>query len=263
LFTGSDATRHPDFLENVGNLKIGDSDSAMGFHEGEGLTARDIVRQLSMESYSGGMRVLLLGDLEFATHHAANALLKFFEEPPSNVVMLITTPAAGSLLTTIRSRLVEVRFAPLSASETSEVLTRAGYDERDAALGAKLGEGSVTRAIAALGTGEESLRAQVAEWFFTAVGGKTPVENWANRETLDDGIETVKSLARDWVTIGVAPQAPLLAIDFSDRLRALPPIGADAAVAMLAKIDDAQRIARTNVSPAMVGELVRMAITLP
>jgi DNA polymerase-3 subunit delta' len=261
LFAAGDATRHPDFLESVGSLKIGDADSAMGFHEGEGLTARDIVRQLSLESYSGGMRVLLLGDLEFAAHHAANALLKFFEEPPSNVVMLVTTAAAGGLLPTIRSRLVEVRFAPLSQAEMVDVLTRAGYDERDAALGAKLGEGSVTRAIAALGTGEESLRAQVADWFFTAVGGATPAENWATRETLDDGIETVKVLARDWVTLGVAPQSPLLAVDFSDRLRALPVLDSATASAMLAKIDDAQRIARTNVSPNMVGELVRMAIT--
>ena len=35
-----------------------------------------------MQSYSGGMRVLLLGDIDFATQHAANALLKFLEEPP-------------------------------------------------------------------------------------------------------------------------------------------------------------------------------------
>ena len=262
LFSAGGATRHPDFLENIGNLKIGDSDSAMGFYEGEGLSARDIVRQLSLESYSGGMRALLLGDLEFATHHAANALLKFFEEPPSNVVMFVTTPAADGLLPTIRSRLVEVRFAPLSQAETGEVLTRAGYDQRDAALGAKLGEGSVTRAIAALGTGDESsLRAQVAEWFFTSVAGATPADGWATRETLDDGLETVKALARDWVTLGVAPQAPLLSIDYGDRLRGLPPLDSATAVAMLGKIDDAQRIARTNVSPSMVGELVRMAIT--
>jgi DNA polymerase-3 subunit delta' len=261
LFAASDATRHPDFLENVGTLKIGDADAAMGFYEGEGLTARDIVRQLSLESYSGGMRVLLLGDVEFATHHAANALLKFFEEPPSDVVMLLTTPAAGGLLATIRSRLVEVRFAPFSQPETRDVLTRLGYDERDAALGATLGQGSVTRAMAVLGGGEEPLRAQVAEWFFAAAGGATPSENWATRETLDDGIETVKALVRDWVTLGVAPDAALIAVDYGDRLRGLPMLESGVAVAMLAKIDDAQRLARTNVNPNMVGEIVRMAIT--
>ena len=39
------------------------------------------------------MRVLLLGDVDFATREAANALLKFLEEPPKGVVMLLTTPA--------------------------------------------------------------------------------------------------------------------------------------------------------------------------
>ncbi|HEY5257601.1 MAG TPA: AAA family ATPase [Candidatus Baltobacteraceae bacterium] len=261
LFSAGDATRHPDFLENLGTLKIGDSNGAQGFYEGEGLTARDIVRQFSLESYSGGMRVLMLGDVEFATHHAASALLKFFEEPPDNVVLILTTSAPGMLLPTIRSRMVEVRFAPLSIAETRDVLARMGYDERDAALGAKLGQGSVTRATAALGGGEESLRAQVAEWFFAAVGGATPPENWATRETLDEGIETIKALACDWVALGATSDAPLVAVDFDQRLRDLPALDPAVAVAMLSKIDDAQRIARTNVSPNMVGELVRMAIT--
>ncbi|MGC1381969.1 MAG: hypothetical protein WA814_13215, partial [Candidatus Baltobacteraceae bacterium] len=75
LFTGN--AHHPDFLEHEGALKIGDPDAAMGFYEGEELSARDLVRQLSMRSYSGGMRVLMLGDVDFATHHAGNALLKF------------------------------------------------------------------------------------------------------------------------------------------------------------------------------------------
>ena len=81
LFRGESA-RHPDFIEHEGVLKIGDRDLPMRFYD-EGLSARDLVRQLSMQSYSGGMRVLLLGDVDFATPAAANALLKFFEEPPT------------------------------------------------------------------------------------------------------------------------------------------------------------------------------------
>ncbi len=67
LFRGESA-RHPDFLEHEGVLKIGDRDAPPGFYESDELSARDLVRQLSMQSYSGGMRVLLLGDLDFATH---------------------------------------------------------------------------------------------------------------------------------------------------------------------------------------------------
>ena len=158
LFASGSGARHPDFLEHTGVLKIGDADGAMGFYEGEELTARDLVRQLSMQSYSGGMRVLLLGDIDFATHHAANALLKFFEEPPRGVVLILTSATSGRLLTTIRSRLVDIRFSPLSQAHVREVLARMGYDEEHAHLGASLGQGSVTRAVAALGDEEESLR---------------------------------------------------------------------------------------------------------
>lgn len=260
LFERADA-QHPDFLEHTGVMKIGDQDSASGFYGAEDLSARDLVRQLSMQSYSGGMRVLLLGDIEFATHHAANALLKFFEEPPANVVLILTTPAPGRLLTTIRSRLIEIRFPPLSASQSAEILQRMGYDPNEAELGAALAQGSVTRAVAALGGEEETFRADVASWFFDVIAGSTPEGTWATRDTLDEGLEILKTLVRDWLALQVAPNARMSAVDYIDELRRLPQLEAPHALAMLAKIDDAQRLARTNVSPAMVSDLVRMALT--
>jgi DNA polymerase III subunit delta' len=262
LFAGSENARHPDFLEHVGVMKIGDSDSSMGFYEGEDLTARDLVRQLSMTSYSGGLRVLLLGDIDFATHHAANALLKFFEEPPRGVILLLTTPTPGRLLTTIRSRLIDLRFASLAQSQVRDILLKMGYDQEQAQLGASLGQGSVTRAIAAFGSDEESLRGQVAQWFFSVVGGATPQETWATRDTLDEGLDIIKALLRDWTALAVAgDRTPLLALDYASELRELPTVPSETSLAMFAKLDDAQRLARTNVSPAMVSELVRMALT--
>jgi DNA polymerase III delta prime subunit len=258
---GKTETRHPDLLESVGALKIGDNDAPLGFHETEEMTARDLVRQLSLQSYAGGFRIFILGDVDFATHHAANALLKFFEEPPPNVVLLLTTPTPGRLLTTIRSRLIEIRFPNLRTSEVEEILHRQGYEDEQARLGASLSQGSVTRALAALGD-EEQLRGQVAQWFFAVVAGRPPEQTWATRETLEEGLETLKTLVRDWVAAGVAgPQAPMLAVDYRAKLKTLPPVGGDDAIAMLAKIGDAQRLARTNVSPALVGEVVRMALS--
>ena len=255
-----EAARHPDFLDHEGTLKIGDRDAATRFGEHEDLTARDVVRQLSMESYVGGMRVLLLGDLDFATHHAANALLKFFEEPPPGVLLVITTPSPGRLLETIRSRAIEVRFPLLSRAEIAEILRRKGYDAQAAQTGAQLGQGSVTQAVAALEGEELSVRAQAARWFFEVVAGGTPVDGWATRETLDAGLEALKGLVRDWVAIGAAQSAPLFA-DYAEQLRALRPLSGNALRAILGRLDEAQRLARTNVSPAMVSEVVRMALT--
>lgn len=263
LFRGGGA-HHPDFLEHEGVLKIGDRDAAMGFYASEELSSRDLVRQLSLQSYSGGMRILLLGDVSFATHEAASALLKFLEEPPRGVVMILTTAAPARLLPTIRSRLLEVHFPLLTNAEIRTVLERLEFGAEEVALGASLGGGSVTRALAVLESEEESLRAQVVRWFFESVGGKSPQESWATRETLDDGLETVKMLVRDWIVTSDASGAggaALMSLDQAERLRELKPIEARAAVALLGKLDDAQRLARTNVNPGMVGELVRMALT--
>jgi DNA polymerase-3 subunit delta' len=259
---GKEETRHPDLLESVGALKIGETDEALGFHESESITSRDLVRQLSLQSYSGGFRVFILGDVDFASPAAANALLKFFEEPPRNVVLLVTSSTPARLLSTIRSRLVEIRFPTLSAAQVEEILHERGFDHKDAKLGAALSQGSVTRALAALAEDEEQLRAQVADWFFAVVGGATPEGTWATRETLDEGLEILKTLVRDWVALSSAGKdARLLALDYGKELKELPDLDSQAAVNAFGKITEAQRLARTNVSPALVADFVRMALS--
>lgn len=259
---GKEETRHPDLLESVGALKIGETDEALGFHEAEAITSRDLVRQLSLQSYSGGFRVFILGDVDFASPAAANALLKFFEEPPANVVLLVTTSTPARLLSTIRSRLIEIRFPTLSTAHVQGILRERGFDEDRAKLGAALSQGSVTRALAALAEDEEQLRGQVAGWFFEVVHGSTPEGTWATRETLDEGLEILKTLLRDWVALSNGGKdARLLALDYGKELKALPIVDSQTAIGAFAKITEAQRLARTNVSPALVADYVRMALT--
>jgi DNA polymerase III subunit delta' len=260
LFRGEGA-HHPDFLEHEGVLKIGDPDARAGFYESDQLSSRDLIHQFSMQSYSGGMRVLLLGDVAFATHEAANALLKFLEEPPRGVVMILSTPTPGRLLSTIRSRAIEVRFSLLATSEVREILGRLGYDREDAERAASMSGGSVTRAVATLEGEEESLRAHVVRWFFESVAGDSPRDSWATRETLDDGLETIKMLVRDWIVASGHDGVALVSADQAERLRGLKKLDRRAAVALLGKLDEAQHLARTNVSAALVGEFVRMALT--
>jgi hypothetical protein len=53
----------------------------------------------------------------------------------------------------------------------------------------------------------------------------------------------------------------LLSLDQEARLRALRPLGGKHAAAMLAKLNEAQRLALTNVSPPLVADLARMALS--
>jgi DNA polymerase III delta subunit-like protein len=253
------AGTHPDFYFTEGQVKIGDRDGG-GFHDAEDATARDLVRQLSMHSYAGGKRVFVLGDADF-TREAANALLKFFEEPPADVLLILTTNAIGRVLPTIRSRLVEVTFPLLSDDDVVRVLVRRGVARDDALRAATVANGSATRGLAYLNEGEGATRDAAVEWFFAAAqGGEADATGWATRPALESGLETVKTLARDWIALGLGGGVPILARDQRARLEALPAREPVAFAKMLAAIGDAERIARTNVSPPLVAELVRMAL---
>ena len=251
---------HPDLFLAEGSLKIGDRDGGTGFHESAEMTARDLVRQLSLHSYAGGKRIFILGDADF-TREAANALLKFFEEPPPGVLLIVTANAPGRLLATIRSRLVDVAFPHLDTADVVALLQRGGTSEADAVRAAGVAQGSATRALAYLDAGEGGTRDAAIAYFYAAVRGAGADGTWATRPTLEDGVATIKMLARDWLALAVAGgDAPLLIADQRDELARLPVADPATLVRALAAIGEAEKIARTNVSPALVIDLVRMAL---
>lgn len=252
---------HPDLIESSGPIKIGEREAAIGFHAEE-MTARDLVRQFSLQSYAGGLRIFIFGDADFASPPAANALLKFFEEPPAAVILLLTTATPGRLLPTIRSRLYEIRFPALSRADIEAILIGEGVSPKDARTVARIGQGSVTRARAALAGDQESLRATIIDWFFEVVRGTSPQSSWATRETLDEGLEILKTLVRDWAATSFAGKsAPMLASDCAAAIGKLPSLVPADALRVLTRITDAQRIARTNVSPGLVSGMVRMHLS--
>lgn len=256
------AQTHPDLFISSGALKIGDRDSSLGFHESDEMTARDLVRQLSLASYSGGWRIFVLGDVSFATHHAANALLHFLEEPPAHVLLLLTTSTPDRLIPTIRSRLIEVVFPALRKAEVEQILMARGIAPKDASVCAALSQGSVSRALNVLQAGEEGTRAAAIRWFFEVVRGKADEAAWANRETIDEGLETIKTLLRDWIVLGVsAGRGPILAVDERGRLNELPVLGSKDATRVLATLLEAQNLAGTNVRPELIAELLRMQLS--
>ncbi len=264
------AGTHPDFMVTEGTVKIG-KDGGGALH-GEDPSARDIVRELSLHGYRSRYRVVLLGDVEFATHEAANALLKFFEEPPSGVVVFVTTNAAGSLLATIRSRLVELAFPPLSVAEVASVLRADGAAPESARLAAEIALGSIVRAREVLEGEESGMRDASFAWFADAMRGRAPDTGFLRlddrslnagekRALVGELVETVRVAARDW-SAGVLGGAnvPLLAPDQRKRLAELPPRSPLEVVALLTAVAEAQRLATTNVSAGLVVDYLRMQL---
>ena len=79
---------------------------------------------------------------------AANALLKGLEEPPEFAYIFLLTRNPGELLSTIRSRCVTFRLAPLRPEELEQMLSRTSpqLSARQRALIARLSNGGYGRA---------------------------------------------------------------------------------------------------------------------
>ncbi|MDQ2907942.1 MAG: hypothetical protein M3R44_01160 [Candidatus Eremiobacteraeota bacterium] len=264
------ARTHPDFVESEGTIKIG-KDAGSAVHDAE-LTARDLVRELSLHGYRSRYRIVLLGDVAFATHEAANALLKFFEEPPAGVIVVLTTSAAGSLLTTIRSRFVEIAFSPLASVDVERVLLRAGVAPERANVAAAASLGSIARARSVLDDDHNGFRNAAFAWFAQAARGARPdaaflrlddrsLSGADKREFVLDLIELARVAARDWAVLTLEKsRTPLLAADQRDRLESLPQRKLPAIVALLSGIGEAERLAHTNVSAGLIVDYLRMQL---
>ena len=88
---------------------------------------RSIVHRAGISPAFGHRKVFIIGDAERMVPQegadvAANAFLKLLEEPPSDTTLLLTSSEPGSLLPTIRSRVVSVRVPPLAAHDVMEFL---------------------------------------------------------------------------------------------------------------------------------------------
>jgi DNA polymerase-3 subunit delta' len=82
-------------------------------------TVRAMLRSAAMSPALARRKVYIFGDAERmvpqeGAEAAANAFLKLLEEPPADTTIILTSSVPGSLLPTIRSRVVAVRVPYLS-----------------------------------------------------------------------------------------------------------------------------------------------------
>lgn len=89
---------------------------------------RALQRTLSLKSFEGGTRVILILDADRMNTSTANALLKTLEEPPEDSVFILTSNATTALLPTIISRCQLVRFAPLTESALLDIVSERTLD---------------------------------------------------------------------------------------------------------------------------------------
>ncbi|MBD0823342.1 DNA polymerase III subunit delta' [Aestuariibaculum marinum] len=94
--------------------------------------AQDIVKALSLKSYEGGYKVMIIWMAEKMNIAAANKLLKLIEEPPTKTIFLLIAEDEEQIINTIRSRCQVLHFPPLAEEVIKETLKNK-YDLNDAA----------------------------------------------------------------------------------------------------------------------------------
>lgn len=86
----------------------------------------ELIRQLQADAFvhpnEGKQKIYLIPRAQDMTENAQNALLKLIEEPPSYAVFLLLSTNAGKLLSTVRSRSVELRMEPVPFSQARQWL---------------------------------------------------------------------------------------------------------------------------------------------
>jgi DNA polymerase-3 subunit delta' len=128
--------------------------------------ARKMIQTLSLMSFEGGYKIMLIWAPEYLHPSAANALLKIIEEPPAKTLFLLVTSQADQLLTTILSRTQKILVRAFSDEEVSSHLVETGKCEAKAAAQiAMLADGNLRAAFLLIDQVEDQTVRQLRDWF--------------------------------------------------------------------------------------------------
>jgi DNA polymerase-3 subunit delta' len=218
-------------------------------------------------------QIFVVGDAEAlvsqeASPEAANALLKLLEEPPAATRFFLTSSEPGRLLPTVRSRTVPMHVGRLPLELVRGFLVeQAGFEKAAAERAARLGEGSIGRALGFLPNEDgamplEALRVRALEIVSAALSPQRsdgfrlamsfpPASARALVELFDFVEEALRDLA------AIASGLPQRAVNpdaagLIEKALARAAVDPTDAARTLAVVDRARELARGNVNPQLL-----------
>jgi DNA polymerase-3 subunit delta' len=124
----------------------------------------DIHRRLSLKSYEGGLKILVIWMPEYLEKEG-NRLLKLIEEPPDGTLLLLIAEEQGEILPTILSRIQLLRLPPLdTAAIAGALVARCGTEPQRAGTVAAMAEGSYREALSLLQHHEDDWLSVARDW---------------------------------------------------------------------------------------------------
>ena len=107
----------------------------------------EILRKLSLTTYEGEFKVMIIWHPEKMNIASANKLLKILEEPPDKTIFILVSENEEALLRTIVSRTQLIKVNRISDEEIKNGLTEKGIAPNDAARIAYLADGNYNAAL--------------------------------------------------------------------------------------------------------------------
>ena len=118
-----------DFVLNNSYSSLYDWYQSIGIEKKQGNISKheavSISKKLSLKSYEGGYKVLIIWMAEKMNNECANQLLKLIEEPPDKTVVLLLTENVEIILDTIKSRCQKLHIPSLAEEEIYQELVNA------------------------------------------------------------------------------------------------------------------------------------------
>lgn len=119
----------------------------------------DILHKLSLTSYEGGFKILILWQPEKLNTSTANKLLKIIEEPPEGTIFILVSHQTDQILPTILSRTQLMHFGPLSEHEIQQgLMMRHQIGEVQAEYIARMADGNFRDAEIIFSEGNEQIQ---------------------------------------------------------------------------------------------------------
>ena len=128
-----EAGTHPDIITIEKDTKVTKVDNIR----------ENIVREMEIKPYQAEHKIIIVNAADTINVQGQNAMLKTIEEPPSYGIVILVCENLASMLPTIKSRCITVRFNPLIKEKMSSYLERKGISGEEKEVYTKLSEGSI------------------------------------------------------------------------------------------------------------------------
>lgn len=154
--------------------------------------AEEISKKLSLKSFEGGYKVMIIWMAEKMNNDCANKILKIVEEPPENTVLILLTENDEKLLVTIQSRCQKIHFPLLSEQDIFQHISQQFDIEASVVKKiAHLANGDYNKALQVLSN--SSNEDQFEKWFISWV--RTAFRAKGNKSSVNDLLEWSEELS--------------------------------------------------------------------